>query len=269
MKGILFGGCSYTWGQGLYFYSDLPRLYNSPSIYEFPGHKVSHAQIKFKNTLYYPRLVANHFNTFEVVIPTNGGSDDNSFNFFESCFSKPDNIIASNYNYQKYNYDEFDYIVLQLSGLLRNKFYFNIGNESFFCKLDTSIMNHKLIDYMKINNYTFDECLIQHKNQQYERLKKELMFYESKGIKTKIILWFDDFLEYMKNDDFFNTKLVKLYYDNKKVDTIKELQDNYLEMTILTDPYFTDKKFNDWHPSKLLHQIMANGVIESIENDLK
>ena len=26
MKGILFGGCSFTWGQGLYFYSDLNRL---------------------------------------------------------------------------------------------------------------------------------------------------------------------------------------------------------------------------------------------------
>lgn len=32
MKGILFGGCSFTWGQGLYFYSDLPNLYNPSKL---------------------------------------------------------------------------------------------------------------------------------------------------------------------------------------------------------------------------------------------
>ena len=26
MKGILFGGCSFTWGQGLYYYSNLNRV---------------------------------------------------------------------------------------------------------------------------------------------------------------------------------------------------------------------------------------------------
>ena len=34
MKGLLFGGCSFTWGQGLYFYSDLPDLYY-PKPYEY------------------------------------------------------------------------------------------------------------------------------------------------------------------------------------------------------------------------------------------
>lgn len=41
MKGVLFGGCSFTWGQGLYFYSDLPNLYNPKSIYKFEVHKIT------------------------------------------------------------------------------------------------------------------------------------------------------------------------------------------------------------------------------------
>jgi hypothetical protein len=269
MKGILFGGCSYTWGQGLYFYSDLPRLYNSPSIYEFPGNKVVAAQIRFKNTLYYPRLVANHFNTFEVVKSYNGGSDDESFEFFKNCFSKTTNMLESNYNYEKYIYEEFEYIVIQLSSIIRNRFYFIIDDSTFSCKLDTEIMDYKLVEYMKRNNYTVEDCYQQFINQQFDRLKKELMFYENKGIKTKIMLWFDDLLEYIKSDQFLNQKLVKLYYDNKVVYTIKELQDNYPEMIILTDPYFKDNKINDWHPSKLLHQIMADGIIKSIESDIK
>lgn len=119
---MLFGGCSYTWGQGLYFYSDLPRLYNSNSIFGYPENKVMPAQIRFKNTLYYPRLVANHFNTFEVTRPFNGGNEDETFMFFNNCFSKANNILSSNYNYEKYIYEEFDYIVLQLSAVLEINF---------------------------------------------------------------------------------------------------------------------------------------------------
>lgn len=269
MKGILFGGCSYTWGQGLYFYSDLPHLYNPDNIFLYPGHKVTSAQIRFKNTLYYPRLVANHFNTFELVKSANGGTDDETFEFFKQCFSQSDNMFGSQPNIEKYTYDEFDYIVIQLSGTTRSLFYFNIDGVTFSCKLDTSIMDYNLIKYMKQYNFTFDEVYKQFLNQQYERLKKELLFYENKGIKTKILLWFDDLLDYIKTDSFLNDKLITLYYDNKVIYTIKELQDNYDEMKIITDPYFIHKKFDDYHPSKLLHQIMADGVIKSIERDLK
>jgi hypothetical protein len=105
--------------------------------------------------------------------------------------------------------------------------------------------------------------------QQFQRLKNELMFYENKGIKIKIILWFDDLLERIQNDIFLKDKLVTLNYDNKTFNTVLELGDSYDEMYILTDPYFKDKKFNDYHPSKLLHQIIADGVIKSIETDIK
>jgi hypothetical protein len=261
MKGILFGGCSFTWGQGLYFYSDLPNLYNPAGIFEF-GCKVTPAQIKFKNTLYYPRIVANHFNTFEVVKEPNGGSEDITFDFFNSIFKK--NIILSNNNYI---YDDFDYIVIQLSSIIRNKFYYNINGKEFSTLFVGE--NKNILRYIQINNYTFDDCWNQFLEQQFIRLKNELIFYESKGIKIKIMLWFDDLLERLQNDIFFKDKLVTLNYDNKIFNTVLELGDNYDEMYIITDPYFKDKKFNDYHPSKLLHQIIADGIIKSIESDIK
>lgn len=265
MKGILFGGCSFTWGQGLYFYSELPNLYNPKNINEFLGHKITKAQIKFKNTLYYPRIVANHFNTFEVVKDLNGGCEDDTFDFFNSIFETKTDIISSNSN--KYIYDDFDYIVIQLSSIIRNKFYYNINGKEF----STLFMdnNRNILQYMQINNYTFDDCWNQFLDQQFIRLKNELIFYESKGIKIKIILWFDDLLERIQKDIFFNNKLVTLNYDNKTFNTFLELGDSYDEMYIITDPYFKDKKFNDWHPSKLFHQIIADGVIKSIQNDIK
>lgn len=264
MKGILFGGCSFTWGQGLYFYSNLPNLYNPVHEYEFRHNMVTPAQIKFKNTLYYPRLVANHFNTFEVVKKENGGSEDETFKFFNSIFENRNDIISKNND--KYTYDDFDYIVIQLSELYRNKFNFKINDVEFselIWHLDKGILK-----YIQINNFTLEDARNEFTEQQFQRLKKELMFYESKGIKIKIILWFDELLSRIEKDTFFNNKLVTLNYDNKIFKTVLELGDNYDEMYILTDPYFKDKKFNDWHPSKLLHQIIADGVIKSIENDI-
>ena len=110
---------------------------------------------------------------------------------------------------------------------------------------------------MQINNYTFDDCWNQFLDQQFKRLKNELMFYESKGIKIKIMLWFDDLLEHIQNDTFFKDKLVTLNYDNKIFNTVFELGESYDEMYIITDPHFKNEKFNDYHPSKLLHKIMA------------
>jgi hypothetical protein len=273
MKGMLFGGCSFSWGQGLYFYSDLPDLYNPKSIYEFPGHKVTDAQIRFKNTLYYPRLVSNHFNTFEVTKPFNGGSDDETFDFFKHIFDNPKEKffpkekrdIFTSTSVGALTYNDFEYIVIQLSAIFRNEFYFNIGNETL-CSL-LSIKNHKILEYMKINNYTFEDCCKEFFNQQFNRLKKELMFYESRGIKSKIVLWFDDLLEHIKNDEFLKDKVVIFNYDNKNIYTIKELQDNYPEMLIISDPYFKNTKFNDAHPSKLCHEIISKGIINSIEAD--
>jgi hypothetical protein len=66
MKGILFGGCSFTWGQGLYFYSELNRLTYPVNEFTYNDATVNDAHRKFRDTLRYPRLVANHFKTFEV-----------------------------------------------------------------------------------------------------------------------------------------------------------------------------------------------------------
>ena len=265
MKGILFGGCSFTWGQGLYYYSDLPNLYNLENENAFSSYKITSAQIQFKNTLYYPRLVANHFNTFEVVKKTNGGCEDETFDFFKNIFQDGQTNIVTSYQSNTYSYSDFDYIIIQLSAITRNKFYFKINNVEFSNLIIKDCKN--ILKYIEVNNYTFDEYYNQFLDQQFIRLKNELMFYESKGIKIKIMLWFDDLLEHVQNDIFFKDKLVTLNYDNKIFNTVADL--NTDEMYIITDPHFQDKKFNDGHPSKLLHQIIADGVIKSIESDIK
>ena len=84
-KGILFAGCSFTWGQGLYYYSNMSTLKEPPPD-AYNWELVTDAHNKFRKTLYFPRLVANHFNTFEVSMIQNGGSELTSVEYIKCAF---------------------------------------------------------------------------------------------------------------------------------------------------------------------------------------
>ena len=69
MKGIIFAGDSFTWGQGLYFYSELPRLFYPP-FNQYIGDNVTKSHRLFKNTKSFTRLVSNYFNTPQLKVFT-------------------------------------------------------------------------------------------------------------------------------------------------------------------------------------------------------
>lgn len=271
MKGILFGGCSYTWGQGLYFYSDLPNLYNPPPN-QYDKDKVTDAHIKFMETIRYPRLVSNHFKTFEVFKTVNGGSEDETFMFFHKIFNdKEKKFLESHVSYERYSYEDFSYIIIQLSQLYRNRFYFTINDEELWSNIPPNAewsSHDNLLEWMEINNYSVSDWKNQLINQQYERLVRELKFYEDKGIKTRILSWEDDLLGKIKKDDFLSQRYINLEYNGEVFDTIQQLQRRYMEMSIEHDPHFKDIIYIDHHPSKLCHQIIANNIIKNIEKDL-
>jgi hypothetical protein len=277
MKGLIFGGCSFTWGQGLYFYSDLVDLKYPESEYVFNQKEITDAQIKFKNTLYYPRLVANHFNTFEVTRIDNGGSEDKTFDFFETTFNR--DLLGGREKNQylmlkKYEYVDFDYMIVQTSHVFRNDFHFELDGIKYRTNVapileNRNEKNEKFFRWFDSNDYTFHEWeKIQIENQ-YIRLKKELMFYEEKGIKTKVLCWENDIVDYLKTDDFLGNRFIDLDYNDITYSSIKDLQENNKNMIIKTDyDNFEQNPPLDHHPSKLCHQVIAESIIKNIEKDL-
>ena len=127
----------------------------------------------------------------------------------------------------------------------------------------------QFFEWFDSNDYTFNEWeKIQIENQ-YIRLKKELMFYEEKGIKTKILSWENDIVNYLKNDDFSGNRFIDLNYNGVTYSSIKDLQENNKNMVIKTDfDSFGDIPPLDHHPSKLCHQVIAENIIKNIEKDL-
>lgn len=261
MKGIIFLGCSFTWGQGLYFYSDLDTVILPENEYMFYPENVSHAQIKYKNKFRFARLVADEFKTFEVCKNINGGSDDHSLEFLDGLFIND------------FVHEDFSHIVYQISHIFRNNFNFTYDGKNYTSTLDPGHEREKLDNifwkWYDDKKITVDEYKDLYIKQQIEKIKNKLMYYENLGLKIKIISWEEDVLPYIQDDLFFKKNFVKLTYNNQEYDSISILQNKHKNMTIKFDyDYFGDNPPLDHHPSKLCHQIIANSLIKTIQNDL-
>jgi hypothetical protein len=176
---------------------------------------------------------------------------------------------------KKYDYIDFDYMIIQLSHVFRNDFNFELDEVNYKTNVapileNRNEKNEKFFKWFDLNDYTFGEWEKIQIKKQYIRLKKELMFYEEKGIKTKILSWENDIVSYIKNDNFLNERFIDLTYNGVTYQSIKDLQENNKSMVIKTD--FDSFGLNpplDHHPSKLCHQVIAENIIKNIEKDLK
>lgn len=275
MKGLVFGGCSFTWGQGLYYYSSLPRLQEPENAYSYDAKLLTKSHILYKDSIRYPRLVANHFDTFEVFKLGNGGSEDETFDFLNVLFHKKDNpTYGSHLTLERWDYSEAEYIIVQLSQLWRNRYYFNYKGEIQSAMLwpntkEIGDNQEMFFEWLLEKNMTFDDWVELHKSAQIKRLKKEFEFYESKGIKCRLLTWENILLDKIFQDEYLDSRFIKLKYENKVFNSISDLQKEHKNMSIDYDyEFFGEITPKDHHPSKLCHQVIAKNIINRIELDL-
>ena len=289
MNGILFAGCSFTWGQGLYYYSDLKRI---PTMKEwnFDYSLMTDALVNFKNTVRYPRMVANHFKTFEVCRDTNGGSDELSVQFIKTAFDMDDKINGS-FEYltkQKFKYEDISYVIFQTTQPYRSSFKFVYKDKTYYmwpnpqrtemvriCKLEDSGIYTEIdnpidifSDYLNETNVGVNEWLKQHIEYVYNNIKETLITLEKNGVKTKVLNWPNDYVDMMLNDEFFKDRYVYLEHDGKKYKSIDELFLNVPNTMISEDyEFFGSNPPNDNHPSLLSQKIISDSIIKSINSD--
>ena len=289
MNGILFAGCSFTWGQGLYYYSDLKRI---PTMKEwnFDYSLMTDALVNFKNTVRYPRMVANHFETFEVCRDTNGGSDELSVQFIKTAFDMDDKINGS-FDYltkQKFKYEDISYVIFQTTQPYRSSFKFVYKDKTYYmwpnsqrtemvriCKLEDSGLYTEIdnpidifSDYLNETNVGMDEWLKQHIDYVYNNIKQTLITLEKNGVKTKVLNWPNDYVDMMLNDEFFKDRYIYLEHDGKKYKSIDELFLNVPNTMISKDyEFFGSNPPNDNHPSLLSQKIISDSIIKSINSD--
>lgn len=300
MKGIVFAGCSFTWGQGLYFYSNLNH---TPEFEDwvFDYSLMTDALIKYKDTVRFPRLVANHFNTFEVCKKTNGGSDVTSLMFLKKIFDKYeepaiDEIKCSSWlSEENYHFDDIDYVIFQMTQPYRSRYKFKYKDKDYFVHPSPDFDNVSIVlekspdgsenpiengidtiffKWLEENNYTIQDYLDLHMEYFTKEVKRYLQHLESKGIKTKVLFWVNESSS-MFEDEFYKERHVLLEHEGMIYKTISDLQlSNRDKFVIAYDKEgfggeIPKKATADHHPSKYCHEIIAKGIINSINQDGK
>ncbi len=268
-NGIVFAGCSFTWGQGLYYYSNIPTLKEClPNRYD--KSLLTDAHNMFRKTLYYPRLVANHFNTFEISMIQNGGSDEISLNYLKDVFGLTNPSL--NYIKEKYSFDEVQYIIFQTSEPRRNVYHYNYANIDGSvdkCEFGTFVQkpnDNKFIKYLiEQRKCTMDEWFADHCKDWFQQIKQNLEFYESKNIKTFVLNWQMDYNKYFETDEWMQNRLIKFKYNNIEYDTIRTMMNENKNLSINFDYENFEIPPKDLHPSKECHKIIADAIIEKIE----
>lgn len=292
VKGIIFAGCSFTWGEGLELYSNLPTIdmeyynkygYHYPHVMEIEnGVKPSH--IEWMKSNRFARKVATHFNTFECVYGENGGS-------YQSTMKQ--HIID---NYNKYGTD-ISHIVIQCTEYLRDipligESYVNregenekIGIRAVVDRKIRSELSPGVPDYITISEWESsfegkiwkqnfgDKTAVEVDDEIFKInvigfFKWLIDFVKDKDLDVKILgTWTNDSYRYdtlneydINVSDFYNRNLIRIKYNDKSYRNIYSLLCNDWGMEIVDDFPGTG---ND-HPSMKLHNLLAESIIDKI-----
>ena len=131
------------------------------------------------------------------------------------------------------------------------------------------MLTKELDEYCKINNLLFEDLRNLLIKQQFKRLQEKTIFFQSRGIKVKIVSWLNDMIDLIKNDELLSHTHVPLLYEENEFETIQNLMDYDKNLEIEYD--FQHNKFmhcEDKHPNVKCHKIIANSIIENIKKDI-
>lgn len=279
VKGLLFAGCSFTWGQGLYYYSNLPTLKEpAPDCYD-PA-LVTAAHKRFMETVRFPRLVAQHFRTWEVVHPFNGGSNLSAIRWWRSSFNEmppgPDHTI------KEYEYSEFSHVFFQLTQWHRDNIVIEIDGKRFDVPMNIVLGGpgceewpERFGRWLKMQNLTWDVWVSKYIDENVARVKAFLEEFERNGVRAVLILWpernnheavGDEYMSRIERDTFMNQRLMRIKYAGNSYNSMEALMAAHPEMTIKSDTASFKDTPKDHHPSLLCHRVMADNIIELLKS---
>jgi hypothetical protein len=294
-KGIIFVGCSFTWGGGLEYYPPFKDIPN-PYAFQYDEKNITFAIMNFIKANRFSRLVANHFGMWEANRLNCGGSDDGSVDQIKMMLGlghhNHNGHVSKqfeNIKMQRYSADEIDCVVFQLTDPFRN-YHINVNGEPLVVNIaqirqrDTNEFNRNDINKFKdtLDNDTFntffkfytDNFNSWEEMENYfilENLKLVIELFkevESLGIKCKLWSWHNEYVPFIKENDYLLSKFIKLKYEDTEFDCLYDLMKKHPKFKISTSGFLVNgKPVPDDHQTIECHKIIADSIINSIEND--
>lgn len=279
-KGMIFAGCSFTWGQGLYYYSNLPTL-REPPPYHYDQKLLKDSHYEYMKSIRYPRLVANHFKTFEVCQSWNGGSTYSITNYWKNRIKNLSNPPEFNERLPDednfdYDWEDFSCIIYQCTQWIRNpssaKLFLDKNNNPCSSSHTDTMKHPKFFDWLEEQKLTIDDYIRLAMEDDIKNIKSFLMKFHERGIKTYILSWPSDMVPYITADSWLKDRFITFNYKGFSYTNIEDMMgepnDSMLhpELTICTDYQNFKVTPKDHHPSRKCHQIIAENIIKRLEN---
>ena len=260
-KGMIFAGCSFTWGQGLYYYSNMSTLREPPPD-QYDHTLVSYAQKEYMKSKRFSRLVANKFNSFELVYPLNGGSHESIIRYWDAAlFTKQEKVDSIPVNH--IDVEEVSFLCFQLTQPHRCKIILD-GEPRQHCD---AIRFHRkdLKRWMKKQGLLdLDDYTNWYQKNSVESVKFFLQKVEDIGIPTMCLSWPQENVAYIDQDDWLKDRFLKINYKGKNYTNMFDLMLENSELIINSDNKNFKNPPKDHHPSKLCHEVVANNIINYI-----
>lgn len=279
-KGMVFGGCSFTWGQGLYYYSNLSTL-REPAPDSFDPTLVTFAQKKFMESRRFARIVSKNFKSFDFVYHGNGGSNEGVVRWWESCIFREKRMgrYLDGQEILDIFPSEISHFVFQLTMWNRDHILLRDLYGTYDIQFSDALSPRykdlflKKLERDKVDLDSFTE---NHIYESFNRVRNFLKELENVGIKTLILSWPDEYVNYINSDPWSKERFVPIYYKGVFYSSINELMNSRKDDGSLMNPEMTIKydveNFldppKDHHPSLKCHQTIAENLIKKIENSL-
>lgn len=273
IKGMAFAGCSFTWGQGLWYYSNMSTVEHMKDNNYFP-HMVSYTHRAFAQSNRYPRLVANHFNSFELCQPFNGGSNSSMLDYWEKvALSDTENentkITSKNERCPVYNIKDIECFILQFTQWPRSDVEITVDEKhySYFQRWDFMNREELFYNWLSENKMDFDTYIHNSKKTDVDKIKEFLLSLQKQGIRVYCLSWPNDLVEYILSDDWLKNTFIRLFYNDKEYTDIETLISENPKLSIRNDTDFFSIPPEDEHPSLKCHRVIADSIIRHIENE--
>jgi hypothetical protein len=233
-KGVLGIGCSFTWGEGLYFYSNLPDL---PALKEYHrfDYTLTEDHIKFKDENRFLRIVANEYKMWDIANSGNGGSNvRNIEDYVNGYLQETVNLPIT----------KMGLIIYQFTSQYRD--YVN--------KIRT-----------KEGWLTGDVMSIE---QQIEFVNNEITKWESEGVKVVTLSWYEEFPNHPLYQKYFKDRHVDIEIDGDTKNSFEYFlhRDEY-NVTIASDFVSQGLQKNDIHLNLKGHKCVAESIIKKLKKD--
>lgn len=282
VKGLVFAGCSFTWGQGLNYYNNFPTNIEMP-LGRYDKTKLTASHVKYIKKHRFPRLVADHFNTYEFVRWDNGGSNQEAVEWFRGCFTQVENLDTPEANIvygkkpMRIDYSEISHVIFQLTQLDRDSITLEINGKMIKDGYLQWISDRKdqLSWYLDEHNLDFDLWCKERLQDSFNNVKNFLMECEDKGIQAIVTTWPWENNEYIQRDSWMCDRLLPITYKNETYYSFHDMVggNGYdtkppvnAELLINFDYENFIEPPTDMHISKLGHKVIADNIIAYIEN---